>query len=105
MERLQLGPSTETSGTTVNTTTAFGVQQQQLEFGSDPAAILVTDETALVNPSYYDQLTGDLHQQQVGDDLLLANGGIASDFAWMKDKKVARKNNHPRNYLPSIRPS
>lgn len=82
MERLQLA-APETVG-------PFGVQQQQqqqLEFGNQ------LDHEIIHHPTSY-------YQQTTDDDLMLDHQVTgSSDFAWMKDKKVAgRKNNHSRNY-------
>lgn len=91
MERLQLAaPVTETGG-------PFGVQQQQqqLEFGTSSSQ-LDHHEIIHLPTSYY--------QQTTDDDLMLDHQVTgSSDFAWMKDKKVAgRKNNHSRNYYSFI---
>lgn len=106
MERLQLAAApTDSAG--------FAQQQQQaagnniVEFLAGVSYVIlpaidatVTDnDDSNVNhrvPSYYDQsLVGDLASMQQHHEAI--NNG--SDFAWMKDKKVSRKNNHHRNYI------
>ena len=100
MERLQLAQPAE-SASARSSSSAFGGDSFGLD---DTAVILPHPDTAggVVHPSYYDQsiVTGDLIMTSHHDAVVMDHSGATdlngSDYAWMKDKKVIRKNNHTR---------